>query len=810
MTEQPTYQNITATVRTPRCAMLINESSKHWRAAANGAIACASEVWGGRYFLIVPTDGNRIKDKFWEILEAYSPDHLAIYQLTFADMEAADLLKYSIVKEQHRKQFDAQGFSTDFEDWFAESAASSYVDQLEISDKLEQELIERLSPFHFQGKASREHLSSRGGFGFPFTKIFNIAPFATRNPGEVTLPKSINDPTLALLIHSQTGLARQKYCDELAEQGFSVSKLPDNYDSVDFLQHVFGGDGPLRQGTANHWSPLGDYMPSTPFAFSMIHLGQYYRAGIHQDYKEPAVVVLGDTVDDFCLYYSLSRLHGQVFWMPLAWLRKCYRDIQENRRRGKRGEETRGADTVHLLTRTLVDLFFRSIDYGHHDKRVQLRSMSLSRNQLIAFRSQVAACSYFDPDRFQSVTDCVSMEQPSTSCIVRVFEENNYVNHHSMVFHAGESVSPFATPKPKNFTQVVPPNHHWITSLHIEGYAPPPLPTLGTEIINIHSLTTESRVANDGIAYQCPNIAYFGGDIDVNVVRPRIRIPNEVDLLNAYFGAIGATVRYSDKGNYFLDTVRRFGGLAEVGRFIRHPGTRNFLDKFKSKAVADKGSIIYLTNDQRAYLNLQAFTDSVGDEKQAADLIDDLVGKHILQRGYILQCDRCRLTSWYSIDVLTVEFVCGRCSFAQQFTQRHWRNPVEPHWYYKLTETVFQFYTSNSHLTAQTLYHLQSRSKVAFHYVPEVDLVGFPTAGEKRELDIACILDGQIIIGECKATDLRPGDVAKFEALTARLIKSPDKIVFATTKMFTKTDFRARANALGNSEILVFDDLYDR
>jgi hypothetical protein len=333
---------------------------------------------------------------------------------------------------------------------------------------------------------------------------------------------------------------------------------------------------------------------------------------------------------------------------------------------------------------------------------------------------------------------------------------------------------------------------------------------LGTEIIKLRGLGTETRVANDGIAYHCPNVAYFGGGIDAVLVRPRIHLPDEMALLGAYFGSIDVTIKYSDKGNYFVDTLERFGGLDAAGAFIKARPTRRILDKFISGRNAEDGSVIFLTNDQRAYLNFGAIRASLRDKERAAALVDELVGKRVLERGYIFQCQRCRLSSWYSLDVLTSDFSCTRCSFRQQFTVTHWKQPIEPHWYYRLAETVYQFYSHHSHLTVQVLHKLKSQSKQAFHYVPEIELQDFPAPGKKRELDIACISDGRIIIGEGKTEALRPKDAEKFETLLKRLGKRPDRIVFATSLSSVTREFKARIGGLPGSEVLLFRDLYER
>jgi hypothetical protein len=804
------HKNINAAVRTPRCAILINENSAYWRTAASGVIMRASEVWGGRYFLLIPTNGIRIKDKFWELLEAYSPDHIAIYNLSFADIEEAEPVEYAKTKQRYRESWQAKGFGGDFDEWFEKQANVSSLDQVTISETLERQLIARLSPFHFQNRAVRERISHGSGFGFQFTKMSDIISFTTSHIGQVVLPKEIEDPVAALLIHSQTGLASSAYCENLKLQNFATTQLPNNYPTSDFLEHVFGGkDLVVAQASPNDWRPTEDYMSRTPFKVSMLHLGEYYDARFHLGYKEPVVVILGDSVDDFCLYYSLSRLHECVCWLPLKWLRTCYHVHNANYKRYMHGQQLLQLNLQQQLARSLVNLFFQLIEYGHGEKRIELRSMSLNVRQLAAYRKQMIACCLVDAKGFASHTDCVPIERSSTACILRVFEYDNYSNNEPMMFVDRNTVSPFATPRPKNFTEVRPTGHYWLASLRVEDYGPPPLPTLGTEIINIHGLATESRVANDGIAYNCPNISYFGGGIDAVLVRPKIHLPDEMDLLGAYFGSIDVSIQFSDKGNYFLDTLERFGGLDEAGAFIKARRTRSILDKFLSKDNAKGGSVIFLRNDQRAYLSLEAFSSSLGSEEAAAILVDELIGKRILERGYILQCQRCRLVSWYSINVLSSDFICNRCSFLQQFTLGHWRQPTEPHWYYRLVETVYQFYLHNSHLTVQTLFKFKSQSRLAFHYVPEIELLDFPSPGEKRELDIAFIMDGEILLGEGKTGALRPKDAEKFEMLLKRLDKRPDRIIFATALSSVSSEFKARISGLPRSEVLVFGDLYD-
>jgi hypothetical protein len=802
---EPTYKNITAMVRPPRCAILINSKSKYWQAAAEGAIAVASEVWGGRNFLIVPTDGVTIADKFWELLEAYSPDYLAIYNLSFSELEHADPDMYRRVKEQHKKAWDEHDHGdADFDEFFSNGSAMTRFDELEMTDDLQKELIYRLSPFHHESHAIDQYLTDSSGFGYPFTKIAKILPNAPHNIASPIIVAVEANATLSLLVHSQTGASTSDYRKEMSALGYTELPLPDSKSAVDLLAEMLGEKQLLAQSTG--------HASNVPFQINMMHLGQYYRVDRHRTHKEPVVLILGDTVDDFCLYYSMSRVHEGVVWLPLAWLKDLISALNNRRQLHKQGATTVPSLTqLQEIARRLVSVAFDLIKYGYEPrKRIQLSSMSLSKRQLAAHKGQMARA-VVESSRFKAATDCVEMAAVSTACTLRVFEQDNYANHRSMTFVDGRSVSPLDTPRLKNFSEVKLGAHYWITSLHIEGYQPPSLPSLGPEIVKLFrgSSTTEARAANDGVAYVCPNAMIFSNDLDATLVRPKIETPDVMSLFSSYFADTGIKVRYSDKGKYFNDTLSRFGGLDQLGAFIKAGRTRSVLDKFmQTNKNADDG-VFYVRTDQRAYLDLDAISASMGSKEAAADLVDELLTKDILQRGYILKCEQCSLSSWYSLGVLSSSFTCNRCSYQQRFTQKHWKNGlVEPRWCYKLAETVYQFYDKNSHLTAQVLYKLKSQSTTAFHFAPEIDLVNFSGPGEDREMDVACILDGQIIFGECKTEPLKLKDAAKFEQLARMPIKNPARIVFATTQRVSD-DFKRRMSRLPHAELMIRSDLYD-
>ena len=97
------YRNISLLVRPARVAILIYEKDEYWKHIMLQVFEWCSRVWGGAYFLIVPTDGKEIKAPFWSILEEYSPDHVFSFLPTFQDLEYADPQKYTSIITQYKE-----------------------------------------------------------------------------------------------------------------------------------------------------------------------------------------------------------------------------------------------------------------------------------------------------------------------------------------------------------------------------------------------------------------------------------------------------------------------------------------------------------------------------------------------------------------------------------------------------------------------------------------------------------------------------------------------------------------------------------
>ena len=727
-----------------------------------------------------------------------------------ADLQEAEPASYEAAAASWRKDWT---FDLNFDEWFNDRQYHTPVGSFRIDDALDKELKNRLAPFHHGDHVVRETLIRNHKMRFPFTEVTDINRHAHRPITKLVVPKAVDDLDLRALILSQAGDLDATALEEFGKQSVSAVTLPASYRTEAIVEAILRSAGPMdlkltgafaeaHQDVPEASSPDEDFIGHTPFQASMLHLARYYRLDIHRDYKEPITAIIGDTVEDFCLYYCLSRLHDGVLWLPKKWLDDCDRRRINNRRLRRKGRPSRDYSEAALVANTLVGLMYRLVEFGRGEKQIELRSMSLSANELKHSLAVMDRIHWGGRGEIARQAKLMALAATSTKCVARVIEENNYMNQQEMVFIEGKSVGNVSTPKPKNFSLINPANHRWITSVQISGYIPPSLPFLGFQVAPTH----ESRVAIDGIVYLCPGIAVFAGDIDANLTRPQLVMISFQEIMRQYFAEAGLELRPSDKGNYLADTISRFGGLEPAAKFIANPKTRAILNLFLAKESDRDDRIVYLRPEGgRAFVSFAGVQSCVGDD--AAAIIDELVGKDILWRGMIFLCTQCQLSSWYDFADLTTEFTCRRCHYRQQFTKANWKSPDEPRWYYALVETVYQCYTHNSYLTILALDHLRRSSKFSFEYLPEMDVINFPGPGRNHEIDILSMIDGRIAIGECKTEPLKPSHTNKYEALAKALTIAPGEIVFATSHEEVSPAFRQKLNVIVGGSFLTGKDL---
>jgi hypothetical protein len=347
----------------------------------------------------------------------------------------------------------------------------------------------------------------------------------------------------------------------------------------------------------------------------------------------------------------------------------------------------------------------------------------------------------------------------------------------------------FETPLPKSFSNVDPNKHRWLTELTINECHLPRHHELGERLMGSSSFTSHDvRISSIGPTYFCPNWFIFGGaSAESSVPRPSIRVPEALEIFTDIARAGALSCATSDKGFYAESACRKFGGLASLAQFLRSASGQSFAAAFLDKTKPKDGE--HLKGDllgTRRYFDLDSLAVSLGGESEAAaQLLDRLASAAVLYRGFILQCQFCRRLDWFPLGELTDAFTCKRCHREQVFTHKHWRHPSQPHLYYQLDELVYLGLEHNMQVPLLALDVLQRASEDSFLYVHELEYREKDRETPPREVDLNCVADGLLTIGEAKKDDrLGKNDkdeseaISKYLDLAKRL--AAHQIVFAT------------------------------
>jgi hypothetical protein len=239
------------------------------------------------------------------------------------------------------------------------------------------------------------------------------------------------------------------------------------------------------------------------------------------------------------------------------------------------------------------------------------------------------------------------------------------------------------------------------------------------------------------------------------MLRLSVSVPGPEKIFRVALANCGYDCEVSDKGRYESETIRKFGGIEGAGYAVRHSQTSQLLREFLNKkgptdGVYDEGVFL---SDKRRYLNFACILKFLPDEAFARKIVDDYIAKAVFYRGLVLKCNRCSDLAWFSIGEISQNFTCRRCGTNQQFTYPSWHYPNEPSWFYKLDEMVYQMLHHNGDVTLLTLDALRRESKDSFQFAPELSIKPKDAVKSTMEVDIPCIMNGKMIIGEAKSVD---------------------------------------------------------
>jgi hypothetical protein len=527
-----------------------------------------------------------------------------------------------------------------------------------------------------------------------------------------------------------TGRLHTTAIDAFEQLGIMREQFPFRDDNVSELIE-FTITGALRTPRVSRpGSTVLDLAAAAPFNISLLQLG-LYRSVRYQAWREPILAIAGNTFEDFCLFYCLSRLRDRVVWVLPSITEKAI---------------TANADVP--MSRSELGFLFQlrnSQISSNYKGGLTCTTYSLTSSQVDnvvqGLNSYGAGVLHNQIEKIDNVESLVRFP-------LNVVERDNFQRDISLQFADDRSIGPFSTPKPKHFEPIHPYEHRYITQLSVVSDAPPKHFHLGTFTIADHRLSTgQARVGSYGPAYFCPNVAYFGGDIDTVLVRPHLHLPPLHRIVEELAKTQGYECRPSDKGIYADESISKWGGLEQIGRFLTKTSNRTLLDQFLDHSKSEAGKGVYLS-DKRRYLNFATIKARLGDA--AGPLIDELISKEILYRGFIFGCSYCRNADWFSVSDITQEFKCRRCGRSQVYAKRNWKEGVEPAWFYKLDELVYQGYRQGMAVSLLALNYLKAKSEESFTFTMDREFWKPEAPKPDVEADFFSVPDGVFTVGEAK------------------------------------------------------------
>ncbi|HEY8659684.1 MAG TPA: hypothetical protein VIL78_11640 [Hanamia sp.] len=198
--------------------------------------------------------------------------------------------------------------------------------------------------------------------------------------------------------------------------------------------------------------------------------------------------------------------------------------------------------------------------------------------------------------------------------------------------------------------------------------------------------------------------------------------------------------------------------------------------------LAAKGIVELDKNGKLAGKKGETFKNEENLELGLKSTMKELCEYRVLLKGFNLKCRHCSSQFWYHINEVKETISCKGCLEDFQF-------PVEPKFAYKLNDLIKNNIYQSSGLrdgnltVIRTLVSMHRRSHQSFYYSPQLNFYDNHHSNDPcAELDIACLSEGQFIIGEAKhdskAFSADSNKTLHSLAEVAKAIR-PDKIILS-------------------------------
>ncbi len=723
------YREIQLGVRPPRVAVLVSAT---WGAVGfTPIIEALSQAWAGATYALIPTDGDSIQAPFWRLLELHDPDAVVALDTS---VSVTDGLQDRILRA-----------CTPF------SPSAQNIPQVSALWPTNSRHMTALSD------AAPNPLSLRA----PAGSSLSLRMFTN-------IEMSDAPPVMRALVLATTG----RFSSETARVLRSSCGLP--ISSLDLkLEKREPYEVNTRHTLDEAWAwPNRAHEERYPWDLSFHDIASWLPADVDV-FAHPVVVVCGDAIEDFALYWTLRALRGRpqepsVFWLPHV--------------------DDAGADAspgYRLVLPLLATQIQRCMNRVMVDApRVLVTSVSLPTERLIGVDNVLLAASRSHPElgphslgderfslngaaRLLGIPGRAEIVAPEDArllpYIAEFWERENdpYTNAYVAQFLGGAAVGRRPPPEPRQIMLRMDGYPQWVVETRPEGVRVPRRTGLESLLVDPSSGEDFRVCRGGGLAYTAVRTERrSGAPRRALLIEPVFRLPEDLEVFQALGYRVGLSLTPSDKGRYERVLIDRLGGLEAVGQALRDECAAAVLLAYAASRKEKQGAGIYAF--LRRYLDMRALTAICRGDAPAEELANRWLSAGLLEPGAVLKCDFCRARDWYQFGELGSRYRCHRCSREQIY-------PARAETYFRLDEPVRLAMTHNSHIPLLALDWLRRRAQVNFLYATGSELrrEGKEGAGDLpwAEVDLLAVVDGELVLGEGKkGGNLDPADVNQLNA----------------------------------------------
>jgi len=156
--------------------------------------------------------------------------------------------------------------------------------------------------------------------------------------------------------------------------------------------------------------------------------------------------------------------------------------------------------------------------------------------------------------------------------------------------------------------------------------------------------------------------------------------------------------------------------------------------------------------------------------------LNQLLARNVLRAGVVVRCRHCGIESWFHIDEVRQFNECAGCGAPRPIN-------VDSEWRYRLNSLAKRCVSARILAVLQALASIAHRSTACFFYSPNLELYRPESEKAWRELDVACVSDGKLIIGEVKDGAFDKYELDRF-ADAAEVIKPDRAAIFIPQDRF--------------------------